>query len=292
MLGIHAAAVFVQLGEAAAAEVAVPADCGSGAEFEREVERRLGQPSPLRPLSVDIHAERGGYALRMQVGGEQRELHDSDCRALFRAAVVITAAVTLSETRERRSEPRPATSEPVAAPAPTASSEPARAPRELEVALALEGGLNFGLLPEAARELGLFAKVRHRHFGLSLSSRYLGPADQQDASGRGVQIQGVNGELGALYRAGVLELSAAATAALLFGSGYGPGRQADSAWAAGPAASITLLPYDNSWMWVGVGGTLYWNVMAPDFEFLPYGPIFSSSTISGSLFLRIGPRFR
>lgn len=295
MLLTHAGVLCTAERRANAAEIDVPVSCGSRAEFESEVERRLGRQSPLQPLDVHIHAEAAAYTLRMRVGNEQRELHDSDCRALFRAAVVITAAITLSETRERRSAP--------AAPSGTRSNEvqtapvmaqrqTAQSPRELEIALGLEGGVNFGLLPEPARQLGLLAKVRRKQLGLELSARYLGPADRQESSGRGVSVQGVNAELAALYRLSVLELSLAGTGALLFGSGYGEGRRSDFAWAFGPAASLMAIPFENSFMWVGVGGSLYWNLLNPQFEILNYGQIFSSSTVTGSLFLRIGPRFQ
>lgn len=73
-----------------------------GEEFENEVLHRLGSGVAMPNVAFEITPETGGYALRMNVGGEARELHDVDCRELFRAAVVVTVALTLS-----RGPPRP-----------------------------------------------------------------------------------------------------------------------------------------------------------------------------------------
>jgi hypothetical protein len=72
----------------------VPEGCGSRAEFERELERLLGEER-LEPSTVELtitpEAD-GTHHLRMTVRGEARELRDPDCRALFESAVVVVAA--------------------------------------------------------------------------------------------------------------------------------------------------------------------------------------------------------
>jgi hypothetical protein len=158
-------------------------------------------------------------------------------------------------------------------------------------ALALGGGVNLGLLPKAAPALELYGELAYRRFGLGLSLRYLAPSARQDESARGVSIQALGGEVALLYRAGLLEASAGAAAYDLFGSGFGVGAREDAAWAVGPAVGLSVIPLQTRWLWMSVGGELYWNLQAPKFQILNYGQIFSSSPLSGILFLRVGPRF-
>ena len=84
----------------AAPSATLPPGCGTAEEFEREVRQRLGRETALPTTSLEIVPEGSAFRLRMSVGAEQRELEDTDCRQLFRAAVVVAVAVTLSRSAE------------------------------------------------------------------------------------------------------------------------------------------------------------------------------------------------
>jgi hypothetical protein len=291
-------AIVASEAAARAATVDVPPDCGSAREFQGEVEARLGSETALPALELEIRPDGQRYRMRLRLRGETRDLEDADCRALFRAAVVIAVAVTLSETREPHPTPAP-----VAPPAPARpTSKPAASNQRFPFAtdananhwvfaLALGGGVNLGLLPKAAPALELYGELAYRRFGLGLSLRYLAPSARQDESARGVSVQAVGGEMALLYRAGLIDASAGVAAYDLFGSGFGVGAREDAAWAVGPAVGLSIVALQTRWLWLSLGGELYWNVQAPKFQILNYGQIFSSSPLSGILFLRVGPRF-
>lgn len=83
--------------EQGTSRVDVPLGCGSVEEFQAEVEHRLGAglQVPLQLLSI-VRERSGQFRLNLQVGDEARELRDADCRELFRAAVVVAVATTLT----------------------------------------------------------------------------------------------------------------------------------------------------------------------------------------------------
>src|SRR5262245_44392588 len=116
LAALGAVLIAARLAQAAPTIVAPP-ECGSQAEFEGELSQRLGRGAPavLPATVVHIDREADAYHLSMWVGREQRDLRDADCRALFRAAIVIAVALTepLAPPAERPLNP-PA----MAAPAP------------------------------------------------------------------------------------------------------------------------------------------------------------------------------
>jgi len=268
----------------------LPPDCGTAEEFEGEVRRRLSKGISLPDTSLEIVPEGGLYRLRMSVGSEQRELEDADCRQLFRAAVVVAVAVTLSQSERPPSETR-------RAPAPSASAPKAEERRasNLEVALALGGAMNLGLLPEMALALDLQGKsVFYDRFGVALSARYLFPRSaEKDAQGRGLTASAAGAQLLAVYRPlAYMEAGLGGSVYRLSGEGEGVGQRSDTAWGGGPNAALSFLPLPSGPLWLGLGTELQWNVIRPTFEFASHGPIFTSSRFDFSVFLRLGPRFR
>src|SRR5262245_12958182 len=96
MIARLSAGILLAAANAAAQNsVDVPERCGSQAEFEQELERLLGaEAGKLSPYTLSITPSESGseYLLRMTLRGEQREMRDTDCRALFKSAVVVAAA--------------------------------------------------------------------------------------------------------------------------------------------------------------------------------------------------------
>jgi hypothetical protein len=272
----------------------LPSDCGTAEEFEGEVRRRLSKGISLPDTSLEIVPEGAVYRLRMSVGGEQRELEDADCRQLFRAAVVVAVAVTLSQRERPPSETR-------RAPAPTAPTPkaedpaPPRRASNLEVALALGGGFNLGLLPEIALALELQGKsVFYDRFGVALSARYLFPRSaEKDSQGRGLTASAAGAQLLGVYRPlAYMEAGLGGSVYRLSGEGEGVGQRSDTAWGGGPNMALSFLPLPSGPLWLALGTELQWNVIRPTFEFASHGPIFTSSRFDFSVFLRLGPRFR
>jgi hypothetical protein len=289
----------------AAASVRVPAGCGSREEFESEVMQRLGGGLSMPKVALEIAQESAGYALRMNVNGEARELHDVECRELFHAAVVVTVALTLSHgpPRPPARNVRPAARKPApeqrsARPSPRgdsrapAAADPAR-PREVEVRVAAAAGVDSGLLPGAAIGVELFGAASwHGRIGASLAARYLARRSQQDEAGRGLVVDAFGGQALGRYRLNPRwEAGLGAGLYRLDADGLGPGRRPDHAWAAGPAAEIGFEPLQIPVWWLGISAEARWNVLRPTFEFRNYGSIFTASRFDLSLFLRLGPRF-
>jgi hypothetical protein len=278
--------------------------CGSREEFESEVMQRLGGGLAMPKVALEIAEESAGYALRMNVNGEARELHDLECRELFRAAVVVTVALTLSHGPPRQ----PVRNVKPVARKPAPEQRPARlsqrdsmtppaadsaAPRDVEVRVAAAAGVDSGLLPGAAIGLELFGAASwHGRIGASLAARYLARRSQQDQAGRGLVVDAFGGQALARYRLNSRwEAGLGAGLFRLDADGLGPGRRPDHAWAAGPAAEISFEPLRIPGWWLGVSAEARWNLLRPTFEFRNYGPIFTASRFDFSLFLRLGPRF-
>lgn len=248
-------------------------------------------------VALEIAQESAGYALRMNVNGEARELHDLECRELFRAAVVVTVALTLSHGPPR---PRARNVKPVAG-EPVSEQHSARlterddlAPRNVDVRVAAAAGLDSGLLPGAAIGLEVFGAASFRErIGASLAARYLARRSQQDAAGRGLVVDAFGGQALGRYRLNSRwEAGLGAALYRLDAEGLGPGRRPDHAWAFGPAAEISFEPLQIPVWWLGISAEARWNLLRPTFEFRNYGPIFTASRFDFSLFLRLGPRFR
>lgn len=291
-----AAAVFsVSRAAPAAPRVVVPADCGTAEEFEAELRRRFEREVYLPSIALTITpapaAEPARYHLHLSVAQETRELEDSDCRALFRAAVVVTATIVLSESEAEPSAPPPA---PVAAPPPAppapSSVEAPEARRAFRLGGSLGAGVSVGLVPQAAPAFTLEGRALFAPgFGFGLAGHYVTEESYEDDAGRGVTVDAWGGRAFGLYQPiPYLLTGLGASASKLNGTGQGSGGRSDSAWAAGPTAGLWFVPLPRLPVWLAVGGELYWNVLRPVFAFDNYGEIFSSSRFTASLFLSVG----
>jgi len=307
---IFAAACSLLLSSRAAAarelNVAVPAGCGTTEQFREELARRLGATFALPNIELSIFASDAGYTLRMQVGGEQRELHDTECEALFRAAVVVAVAILLP-TAEAKEPPKAAPPKPAKPPpsppakerqtpssAPSRPARPAR-PLELELWASLGAGLNLGLVPHPT--LAFDAQIKafaRRRFGIAVAGRYLLERELEKDDGRGVQVSGFGGQALLLFRPHpAWETGVGASLYRLSGTGLAEERFTASALVVGPNLSVSFLALQRQWFWVGVSAEFQWNAQRPEptFTILDYGDIYTVPEFSGTLLLRLGPRF-
>jgi hypothetical protein len=271
----------------------IPADCGTNAEFEREVRRRLGAEARPLPTAIVIEREGDGYVLRMRVGNEQRELRDRDCRELFRAAVVVAVAIAFSEAKSE-SVPSPA--------APRVAEEPARRPQPpgsddppgegVHVDLGLAGGAHLGFSPSVVPLLELESKLTLSRFGIALGIRYLAPSSAEDETGRGVDVSGFGAQASALYAGSPLwEARAGVALFRLDGAGIGSAsNDSDVAWAGGPVVGLALFPVRHGRFWAGAALQGEWHVLRARFEIQSYGEVFQVSPFGGSALLCAGYR--
>ena len=142
LAGLAGACSFA-LGDLARAQSVfeVPEECGSEAEFRSELDRLIGTAAaealPVQLVIARSVLDPTRYTLRLQMGGEIRELEDADCRTLLRSAVVIAAAAARTRAPSAAEGPPAATQDPPATefaePPPPAAlspspSSPANAP--------------------------------------------------------------------------------------------------------------------------------------------------------------------
>jgi hypothetical protein len=83
--------------------VDVPEGCGSEQELRAELVQLLGAEGARAALPERLQITRAGegdYALSLELAGESRTMRDADCRALFKTAVVVAAAI-VSPAQER-----------------------------------------------------------------------------------------------------------------------------------------------------------------------------------------------
>lgn len=280
----------------------IPAECGTQSEFAREVDARLPPNAPRPAPDVSIERSGSGYSLKLRLAQESREFSHADCRELFRVAVVVTVAMSLSHEAHSQSpgsEGAPAT-RPVTSAAPPqervrAGSTERTEPRpHWAFGASAAPGLSFGMAPQPVLQFELEGRALQGMFGLALGLRYRAPGEEQDANNRGVRVSSFGGELAFLARPHrVLEASLGASVYRLFGSGLGAAvaERTDSAWSAGPTLGLMLIPLQRGGTWVGVGGDLHLDLVQPEFQILNYDTVFRVPLFSGSAFLRIGHVF-
>jgi len=284
-----AVALCVCRAASAAESPPIPEECGSLAEFQRELQNRLGRETDLTSTRVSLTPEVSGYRLVVEVGSERRELHDANCRELLRAAVVIALAI-LEPAKQPASEaprPEPARTQPAPQGRPSERSAPHFPP---SLALGAGGGVHLGTLPHATLLLDLDAQLRWSHFGAALGLRYLLPASVQDARNRGARVGGLG-----VYAAGIFEPWPRVQARLGFvayrlsGTGLGSlERSEDVAWEAGPILGASFIPFQRPPFWTSVGGEGQLNLLRSRFRILDYGSVFRVPWLSASAFARAG----
>lgn len=202
--------------------------------------------------AVRLRPEQGGYRLEVELPSGTRSLRDADCRALFRAAIVIAAlgegapaptadiappppsseagfAEQLSAPSPRRSADALRTSgdalEPVAAgdgrsSLQTAEPNGTRSPMHSDAVAAV--AFHFGLTPVASAYLAAGAQLGRDRFRVRLLLGYLTPSTSERRGETRVRVDGVGGSLAADFRPlAWLTLTAGADLTLLHGKGVG-----------------------------------------------------------------------
>jgi hypothetical protein len=214
----------------------IPEGCGSQGELTREVAAlRASARSNLESERPAVSLTRDGedYLLTVELPDGRRSLRDPDCRALFRAAIVIAALGQESSVEnvleastgraEKQNEGRAAapiksaaepakTAEPRATAAessretpraPTRAarrpwlwSDPAHYPRELGLRALLRAELGYGVLPELSGIFGAGVALEYARFAARASLAYQGPPREASREEeQGVSVQGLSASL-------------------------------------------------------------------------------------------------
>jgi hypothetical protein len=274
----------------AISSTSIPPECGSRANFDSELRKRLGDDAPVSNVHVAIEPRARGFHLRVQIGSELRELEDENCSELLRAAVVVAVAILL---RERESSP------PAPPPQPPPPASPPAGPGERpHLTLSAGAGVCAGTLPPPVLGLELESKLLFRYWGLGLTLRYLTPGEQRDANDRGVRLQAVGAGAVGLFRPNrSWEARVGVAAQYLFGEGFGEGvptfeSRAGAAWAAGPTLGLAFIPVRGRRFWAGLGAEGQLNVVRGNFQIRNYSNnIYDVPWLAASGFVRLGLTF-
>jgi hypothetical protein len=273
---------------AAASKPDIPPECGSRADFDSELARRLGADAPTHSVQLSITQAASRYRLRVQIGDEVRELDDASCTELFRASVVVAVAMLLQE------QTKPAT-----APAPPPARKPAPPHEYPRFSVGAGAGVALGTLPHPVLALELEGKAYWQYLGVAANVRYFAPTEKRDAQDKRVELQALGAGV-----AGVFRPSRAWEARLGFAaqrlSGRGGGRitqsHADTVWAAGPTLGLGFLPVRHGVFWAGLGAEGQLNAVRGSFKILHYSQdvteppreIYPVPWIAGAAFVRLG----
>jgi len=268
----------------------IPAECGTRAVFDRELSRRLGDDTPTSNVRVSITQATGHYHLRVQIGGELRELDDASCIELFRASIVVAVAMLLHQPTKKSALSPPSS------PPPRPSPPPPQYPR---FALASGVGLALGTLPHPVLALELESKALWQYLGVSLSVRYLSPTAKVDDQAKKVELQALGAGVAGLFRPSrYWEARLGFAAQRLSGQGAGSiaERHQDSVWTAGPTLGLAFVPLQQGWLWAGLGAEGQLNALRGSFQILHYsrdvmGPpyeIYPVPWLAASAFVRLG----
>lgn len=269
----------------------IPAECGSRAAFDAALRERLGEQAPTSSVTLAIASAPNGYHLRVQLGDEQRELDDANCRELFRASIVIAVAMLL------RDEERPPRATP--APPPSAPSAPRARPHARPAFVVGAGaGFNAGTLPKPVLALELEGKALWHYLGVSANVRYLVSAEERDANDQGANLRAFGAGVTGIFRPShSWEARLGVAGQRLSGRGLGSNRRyQDSVWAAGPTWGLHFVPVEYGPMWAGIGAEGQLNLVRGHFEILNYSRdltdpphvIYEVPWLSGAAFVRWG----
>jgi hypothetical protein len=303
---------------AASARVDISPDCGSQAEFDAEVSRRLSDDAVLSKTSVVLRRDGEAYGLRVEIGDEVRTLRDANCRELFRAAVVVTVAVAVSEgARRKEPEPNPEPASPDVRtkdaetkdvvgplakrgtpdePPHEGEAERPSAPRsrpDLAFGASLGAGLSTGLLPKPAFALELEGRLEWKRVGLATGARFVAPREERDPKDYGVEVWALGADVVGLARPlSFLEMRLGFTAYRLAGTGIGSEAPGDDvAWVAGPMAGVSVIPLELPRVWLAVGVEGHVDLVRSNFRILEYGVVFEVPRFGTAALLRFGYRF-
>ncbi len=298
-----AAGILLVAANAAAQNfVDVPERCGSQAEFEQELERLLGaEAAQVSPYALSIMPGEGeaDYTLRLTLHGEQRELYDSDCRTLFKTAVVVAAASVRPELLpEKPAESAPPPAPPRAAPPPVVrsaarreespSAPPPSPSAPWRASVGLGGGAIAGLVPDVAPLAEAIGAAERAGFGAELALRYVALRESEDRGGRGVEVRAYGGRAAALYAPlDFLRLSAGLEADLMVGRGTGVTTpMSDSAWSLAPSAELATIPIKLDRLRLELALQGRWAVVRPSFQISGFGEAYRVPSFGGAALIR------
>lgn len=272
----------------------VPAECGSRAELDDALRKRLGPDAAVSDVQVSITRGPTRFHLRVSTSDQLRELDDASCAALFRASVVIAVAMLLHEPLPpvEPTTPEPATPPPPPPPPPPTRSNPPR------LTLGANLGGSIGTLPKPVPVVGLEAQVLWQYLGVSVDLRYYLPTQKLDAQGKGVEVSALGGAATGIFRPSRLwEARLGFAAQRLRGSGAGSitAKQSDAAWAAGPTLGLAFTPIQTRRLWAGLGAEGQLNAVRGSFEILNYSQNLESPAhvayrvpgLAGAIFVRL-----
>lgn len=273
---------------AAVSEPDIPPECGTRADFDRELTRRLGQDTQTQGVNVSITQAASRYRLRVQIGNEVRELDDVSCTELFRASVVVAVAMLLHEPAK-----------PEAAPPPAPPRKPAPLREYPRFSVGAGAGLSLGTLPHPVLSLELEGKAFWQYLGVSVNVRYLAKAEKRDAEDKSVELQAWGAGVAGVFRPSrQWEARLGFAAQRLSGRGGGSITQshADSVWAAGPILGLGFVPVQHGLFWAGLGAEGQLNAVRGSFKILHYSQdvtqppreIYPVPWIAGAAFVRLG----
>ena len=267
----------------------VPPDCGSQAEFSRELERLLGgQAAQAEPLSVAIGGDGADFLLRIVLREGTRELRHTDCRTLFRSAVVIAAA---SYERERRRHPPPSNA---TVASPTRETRERREPQSersvpFEPRVAAGVGATLGPLPGAAPLFELSLGVVRDRVGLLLAVRYLSGTEERKPSGHGVMINALGARALVSFEPWH-RLRTAAGAGVYRLNGHGRGTVqplSDTTYTVAPVLEISavLLHHESLELELGIGAHVA--AVRPRFLIGGFGEVYEVPATGGEGLFRV-----
>ncbi len=265
----------------------IPVECGSRQAFDAALRERLGDDAPTSSVQLSIVTAADRSHLRVQVGGEVRELDDPSCQELFRASVVVAVAMLLKDS--------PSPPPPAALPPPPVSAVPGARP---QLTVGAGAGLNVGTLPKPVLTLELEGKALWQDVGLSASLRYLLPAQQLDENAQGAALSGLGGGVSGIFRPSrPWEARLGFAAQRLSGRGMGTDRQYSAGvWAAGPTLGLNLTLLRTRGLWVAAGTEGQLNLLRGRFEILNYSRDLTAPPhvvhrvpwVAGTAFVRAG----
>jgi hypothetical protein len=267
-----------------------PQDCGSQAEFSRELERLLGgQATHAEPLSVVIDGEGGAdYRLRIVLREGTRELRHTDCRTLFRSAVVIAAA---SYERERRRHP-PRSNATVAS--PTREARGRREPQaersmSFEPRVAAGAGAALGPLPGVAPLFELSLGVVRNRVGFLVAVRYLSGTEERKPSGHGVLINALGARALVSFEPWHrLRTAAGATVYRLNGHGRGTVQPlSDATYTVEPVLEISAVLLRSEALELELGVGAHFAAVRPSFLIGGFGEVYEVPAFGGEGLFRI-----
>jgi len=290
-LGVGCSLVALPAGAAISAQI--PAECGSTAEFENELEQRLGDVATSDTAHVTLTPESSGYQLVVEAANQRRELHDANCQELLRAAVVITLAL-LEPKREQVAPPAAAPAPAPEVPAPPAPAAPkAERGSHPKFGLAAGGGLHVGTLPDPTLLLEFDTQLKWTRFGIAAGFRYLLPTTSVDEKDHGARVGAVGAYLAGSFEPWPrLQTRLGVATYLLSATGKGSVESHDgSAWEVAPTLGASFTPFDHPPFWISLGLEGQLNLIRPSFEIRSYDEVFQVPIVSGSALARAGVVF-